>query len=338
LRMLGAIWRFWYTRGYLREAQLWFGFVEQDGLSGDALMQGRALHGAGVFAWARGDLEQAKALLDTATTLLQTTPSLIEHARAYNTLGLILRDQGDGQARSVLETSLALHRQADNIVGCLNVLNSLGGVAFDSSNLDEAGAFFAESYALATTHNHRIALARASANLGTVLHSIGKRQEAQTILTQSLELGREVDSRERIAQPLHVLGIMAVEEGVYHQAGAYLQECLQLYHDLDESLGIIESLEAIAYLLASIGGYDEHALTLWAGASQVRAVQQITLTPADQERYDDMLAQLLQRSDDAQYAQAEERGSAMTRVQCIAYARELLQTCCGDPSSKQHAA
>jgi tetratricopeptide (TPR) repeat protein len=108
LRIGGAIWRFWYTRGYFSEGR------EQ--LSG-------ALSAS------------AKSILPTPTEqAVPATGSLKARAKALHGAGVLAYAQGDyTSARSLFEESLALRRELGNKVGIASSLAGLGGVVVRSA-------------------------------------------------------------------------------------------------------------------------------------------------------------------------------------------------------------
>ena len=62
LRMSGALWRFWFVRGHVREGRRWISEALQSSPPDPTPALGRALFGGGALAVAEGDLEEGHAL------------------------------------------------------------------------------------------------------------------------------------------------------------------------------------------------------------------------------------------------------------------------------------
>ncbi|HWE61630.1 MAG TPA: adenylate/guanylate cyclase domain-containing protein, partial [Chloroflexota bacterium] len=108
LRLAGALWRFWYTRGHLSEGRGWLDELLADG-AGAASLRARALRGAGVLAYNQGDFARAVALTEQSLALYEQLGERQGVAATLNLLGYVAVKQGDGaRACTLSEASLAL--------------------------------------------------------------------------------------------------------------------------------------------------------------------------------------------------------------------------------------
>src|SRR5262249_51405046 len=142
LRLAGAIWRYWYTRGYLSEGRTW--------------------------------LEELLALLEELLVLPEgaSVPAAVR-AKALHGAATLASTQNDGARAAVLGAqSLALARESGDRALTASVLNSLGLAALQSGDVERAAPLFVES----------LALARAVGdpwNIGRTLHSLGQTRYTQ---------------------------------------------------------------------------------------------------------------------------------------------------------------
>src|SRR5206468_836748 len=111
LRLGGALWQFWYTRGYLGEGSRWLEEVLaaagllQRGQRGAARVTPRgevpgpiaakALNGAGVLAHYQGDYGRAAALCGESLALARRHGDKVGIAAALDGLAVVARSGGD---------------------------------------------------------------------------------------------------------------------------------------------------------------------------------------------------------------------------------------------------
>jgi tetratricopeptide (TPR) repeat protein len=109
LRLAGALWRFWYTYGFLSEGRRWVEAALAVGAQEPAAERAAALVGGGALAQAQGDRARARALLEEGVSAFRAAGLAAGVATALNFLGLVARDEGDdAQAVALHEEALAL--------------------------------------------------------------------------------------------------------------------------------------------------------------------------------------------------------------------------------------
>ena len=90
-------------------------------------------------------------------------------ARSLGNLGVIALDHGDNdRARSLLEESVALAREADDPALVATALNDLGSVALEQGDLGIAELLHQESLAMRRHLGARCEIARSLNNLGAI--------------------------------------------------------------------------------------------------------------------------------------------------------------------------
>ena len=112
LRLAGALWRFWFMRGYLGEGLRWLEAGLAGGQRAPLAVRAKALTGAGVLAHYRGDYGRAAALCGESLARARQGDDRASIAAALNGMALVARSGGNySAARAMYEESL-VHFQA----------------------------------------------------------------------------------------------------------------------------------------------------------------------------------------------------------------------------------
>ncbi|HEY0601835.1 MAG TPA: BTAD domain-containing putative transcriptional regulator, partial [Herpetosiphonaceae bacterium] len=179
IRLAGALWRFWETRGYLQEGRA----AAEDMLAriGDVEVAARAkaLRGAGYLAWLQGDTEIAYARLAESATLERSRDHRHGLAQTLNLIGHIATKQQDyGRAISSLEEALAIGRalRDDHLVD--TALNSLGNIAAFQADYEVARRYYHEALQLRRRTGDIRGLAVTLNHLGEILRWQGDLHQA----------------------------------------------------------------------------------------------------------------------------------------------------------------
>ena len=211
LRLGGALWRFWYVRGYYSEGRELLSQLL--GLAtGRTAARAKALNGAGALAQWQGD---------------------------YAT------------ARSLFEESLAIRQELGDKRGIASSLNNLGVVAYGQSDYEAARSLFEESLAIIRELGDRRRIAYSLGNLGNVAVDQGDYATARQHFQESLVILRELGDRGGIALSLGNLGSVALDQGDYAAARSLHQESLAIKRELGDKWGIALSLEGFVGLAAA---------------------------------------------------------------------------------------
>jgi non-specific serine/threonine protein kinase len=238
LRLGGAIYRFWWFRGYVSEGRAWLTRALAGGLGsvvGDAprvrRARAKALHGAAVLARAQGDLATSGALFAESLPIWQELGERWHEANAYHNLGAVATAQADfAAARTLTEAGLAIWREMNDDVGP----------------------------------------AWAVANLGQLAALDGDYEAARSLLDESLALyrrgGRTQPSSAR-ALAVEWLGIVAFQQADYAAALTHLRESLAILAGLREQYYAADVVDWIA-AVAVAQGQPARGLRL-AGAAAV---------------------------------------------------------------------
>lgn len=288
LRLAGALWRFWFTRGYLREGRDWLesllgalGDVQSEGSAQSTVplaVQVKALHGAGTLATWQGEYDIAVTLLEAELTLA--------------------REIGDAASTS-------------------SALNNLGVVALWQSRLDRAAACFEEAVAI---HKREGSLGRAATaleNLAETVYYQGDLDRATALVEEALPLFQQVGDAGGEASVLCALGHILRSRGHGARAAAQYRAALELRRDLGDSRGMVECLEGLGMVMASDGQAERGARLLSAAAS-IRQTIGFPVPPQEQPPLDLALAALRASLTEERFAAAWEQGRVLTAEQAIA--------------------
>jgi non-specific serine/threonine protein kinase len=128
-------------------------------------------------------------------------------------------------------------------------------------------------------------------NLGLLAQRAGNLDRARDLLADSLAMARAVGDRRLIAGALDRVASLAVGQSDLPAATASYAERLRLSTDLQDKRGVARALEGCAGLLFA-AGRPEPAMELCRLADALLASVGACRSPADQEAFEDLRAQL----------------------------------------------
>ncbi len=244
LRLAGAVWRFWSTRGYLSEGRLWLRTMLNLGATGvEALpVRVKALTGAAMLATDQGAFEEAFALCSRAVTLAREHGEPRDLVAALNAQGRLARVQ-DRYADAVgpHEVALTIARdvgdrsgEAAALMGLAGALGLLGAITRGSLLLEHALVVFREL-------GDKGGLAAAVHAQALEALTTGDYARLQTRGREALYLFRTLNDTGQVAESLWMLGIAALHQGDYDRAGALLEESVLLRRERGDERGAASS-------------------------------------------------------------------------------------------------
>jgi predicted ATPase/DNA-binding SARP family transcriptional activator len=229
LRLVGALWRFWWLRGELAEGRgrLEHAISRASGSPPELVAQ--AVAGAAGIAWSQGDARAARSL---ATDGVRAAGAGIHDVAAlycHTVLGLLARDDGDfGSATHHLHESASiaarLGRESDVHVAKMN----LGSVAFDSGDYDTAVELWEEVLAYHRGQNAEEGIAIALLNLGLAAYRLGDHAPARERFAAAETLFDRIAFREYHVHALHGLAAATAALGRAEEAARLLRRAADL--------------------------------------------------------------------------------------------------------------
>ena len=210
LRLCGAIWRFWFTRGFWAEGRRSLAAALSLADNVDPVRYVEPLWGATTMAVWQGDVEAGRA---TAVRLLELSRAAAlqrGEGMALGALAIVATQDGDhARATTLYERSLDLARAVDD--GWLQgvVTNNLGDLALIDGDYVRAVELFEESFEIGEARGDRDRRARARTNLGSAQLGLGEIRAARESYRAGLVAADEIGLREMIAGAL--LGLAACD-------------------------------------------------------------------------------------------------------------------------------
>lgn len=298
LRLAGALWWFWYTRGYLAEGRQWL--AEALALpGGDAWPAARAqvLLGAGVLAYHQED-----------------TPEELDQAAAF------------------CRESLALFRALGDRRGQHFALNALANVrARQAGGYAEAVALYEASLALARDLGDAVALGLSLNNLATAVRRQGDDARAAALFMESLALFQAQQDQAGAAHARHHLAELAYQHGDVAQSAALARESLASFGNLGDTWPVARGLELLASLAARVG-QPTHATRLLGAATALRETAGSAHSTDSQAEQARLIATLRAALNDEDFATAWAAGHALTLEQAVRDALALTETLTSAPA------
>jgi predicted ATPase/DNA-binding CsgD family transcriptional regulator len=258
LRMVKALWRFWYVRGYLTEGRQWSEAILATASSDPGVppvLRAAVLAGIGLLANDQGDYQEADRLLNESLALFRSAGDKQGISNCLNYLGVLARNLGNlKEAAHFYEESLSLQRQLGSKPGVAACLNNLGYLAISLGDFPSARRFVAESLGVLSELNDPMRTAIVLTNLGRIACATGDYATAEQRLLESLSLRKELLDTKGIPNSLSALGITALYTLNYDEAASYLRQSLELYRELNDR-------EAVAFVLNALGEVAHYAGT-----------------------------------------------------------------------------
>lgn len=209
----------------------------------------------GRFWEVRGHLSEGRQALRDVLGAGDAPPLL--RARALNAAALLAQRQGDyAAARSRLEESLGLRRQAGDRLGVAAALHGLGNLAALARDLETARRLYEEALDAGRQLGDPALMAAALDNLGWVAHVSADFPSARGYYEEALALQRSLGDVRGVALVLGQLGDLAYQQGEYVRAAACHAESLELRSQLGDRAGRADSLATLGHLALHEGDLD----------------------------------------------------------------------------------
>ena len=215
LRLAGALWWYWYHRGYLVEGRRWLEQAIALDPGGQPAARARAFLAAGHLAHYQGEEAQAVAHLEASLALFREIGDAWCMAVALETLGVRDEDRGDydvATARFTEALPLFLACGEDRYYAMTHY--HLGIVAYGRGELAAAAALCREGQRLASAAGDPFGAVAALSYLGLIWTDQGAYEEAAGALLESLAIDRASGHPEGVARDVASLAALAQSCGL----------------------------------------------------------------------------------------------------------------------------
>jgi tetratricopeptide (TPR) repeat protein len=321
VKLAGAIWRFWWMRGYITEGRRWLDMALSN-TSQRTADRARADYGASILAKVQGD---------KATTILLEAESLsiyrelgVGRGVAQVLLGVGLRQRAAGDleaAEASFKESLEISRGLGDTWGTAGALTNLGLIIFGRDD-ETARIYLEEGLQVMRQAGDRNNVTLILNNLGVLALHRGDLGEARRLWTENLRVYRELGNKESEALTLSNLALVAREEGQLIEARELNLQSLNTYFQLGNTDNLASGLERAASI-AAVGRQPVRAARLYGAAAALYEAAHLARQPYYQQDYERMMTLVRESLDEAEIAKAVQEGRSMSPAEAVAYAREI---------------
>lgn len=250
LRLVGALWRFWYLRGYLSEGRRNLDEAIEASAGASSALRARALAGAGLIAHAQGDYAHAPALAEESLAEARRAGDEREVMLALDVMSLLAEYREDYQrAVRLLEEALALGRKTGDTAGTARALVRLGSVKLtEEADRPATLHLIEEGLALYRELGHKGGISSSTRALALAHAVAGHEDTAIALLEDSIAMCKELGDKGGTAFATLGLAFIAMNRGDTQEAKTRSQESFSLYTEVGNKWGIAGSLVFLAHL------------------------------------------------------------------------------------------
>jgi non-specific serine/threonine protein kinase len=284
LRLTGALWRFWQTRGYLREGRRWIAEAVARDAGPPTSARAKSLSVAGNLAWIQKDNDSATAFHEESLRIWEGLGDTAGVARALFMRGLVATQVGD-------------------LDGLAEIVDRAAPLV---ATLDEA---------------HWVVPA-SRVNEGLVAYYRGDPERAAALLYSAKACYVTCGFEWGIAWLTSHLAEFAADRHDVPEAVRLRQESLRLYWDHGDRWGVVEAMTEIASLAAETA-HATCAARLFGAADALRATIGIPVTPAFLARHKRGEAAARTALGETAFLHAKEQGRALPLGDAVAEAGSL---------------
>ena len=213
LELVGALARFWYLRGHLREgsSRAEEALAACDNQSPERV---KALYAAMLCTHRLGNYQRADAFVQERLELARRLDDAEAVALSLLAVGLIAHSVGEYERALAAASEAAELARAGGYTWILAMATTnLGGTALEQGDYAEARALLEESLALYRQLGAERDAAGGLARLGILASREGRNDEAETLLHESLERAQALVDKEMAIWCLEELASLAVARG-----------------------------------------------------------------------------------------------------------------------------
>ncbi len=249
LRLAGALWHYWFARGYVDVGRA---YVEQALMTGPTertTIEAKALNGAGALALHIGDSDRARRRLEEALSIWREIEGYEGVARSLANLGIVAyKETNYSEARRFHEQALEVTRSLNRPDVLAGLLGDAALVEIADEEYDRAEELLQERLAITQGQGDRIGVARATASLGTVAQYRGDYEAARVLSEQALRTLEEETDLRGVAFAALSLGHVLHHQGRYADARTHYAYSLEVARGLGDMQGVAESLRYLGKL------------------------------------------------------------------------------------------
>jgi predicted ATPase/class 3 adenylate cyclase/DNA-binding CsgD family transcriptional regulator len=323
LRSCGALSRFWFLHGDLREGRGWLRESLAAGDSADVAVRVTALAGAGLLALEEHDFEAAALLLEKSLELCGGLDDKRRLAVVVGVHALSARYRLDFAAgMDLYGEAVALAREAGDRWLAAQFLEGLGNMAWNfAMDFDTLREALGESLAIFRELGDQTSAAVTLQYLGWAAVCADDLAAARAHYDEALPTLRGRRNRWGLAHALIGLGHLDLESGDLASARSHLSEAIHIMGAVDPRRVLIIGVE-VAQLALAAGDRERGARLLGAIEALSGPVLE-TFPVVFRVIYERALTRARRELNDAAFEAAQARGRSLSLEETIAEAAEL---------------
>jgi len=169
LKLAGALWLFWYIRGYWKEGRYWLeSLLEEASSVEDRSIVAKGLYAAAAIAHNQGDLDVAESFATRSLEIAEELENQSFQAEALNIMGTILTRAGKyEEANESYDRALKIFRSLDDDVGVGAALISKGFMHFTAGKFEKTIEVSLRALDIYKPRNDLVRIGKCLCNIGS---------------------------------------------------------------------------------------------------------------------------------------------------------------------------
>jgi len=274
----------------------------------------------GFFWFVRGHLREGVVWLDKVLENIEGAPSSSQ-AKAFRFLGSLLlfsEDKDFERISTLLDKSLSIYRELDDLAGIAWVLNQLGIVANVQGELKKAEQLFTEGLVIREEVRNPWDIAQSLGNLAALAIRHKDNVSGKEFAERALAWFQKAGDRRSVARVIGDLAWIARKEGDFSGAAALQTQSLTQLVQLGDDWSCAELLEGLASG-AYEQGISKRAAILFGAAETLRDNVGMPLQGIEYDFYKKDLVEFWMDVGKKKFASAWAQGGAMTLEQVVKF-------------------
>jgi predicted ATPase/serine/threonine protein kinase len=281
LRIAGALFRLWSSRGQLSEARRWLDRALSVDAPVSAEVRAKGLYAAAYCALGQGEFSEAVTRFEESLHLSREQKDRAGVARCLAQLAWLLTARGDHEQGAALSReSLGLAREVGDTRTASLVLATLADIAFAEGDYRSASDLYAETLEARRALGDVRTVADALLKTGRARALAGERDRALTSLEEGLQLARALGDGWTTSVALASLAFVALLDNDGEAAVPLLGDALDWAIRRGDKRLVAECAACLA-AAAVIRGDHDRAARLWGAADAARADIGAAISPVE---------------------------------------------------------
>jgi tetratricopeptide (TPR) repeat protein len=283
LRIVGAMWPYWWRQGHHVEWRSWVSRAEKVSAGTTPVVRAGVLNAKGRLLWAFNNLTESR--------------------QAHTEALAIFRPLGDAY-----DTGMAL---ADLAAASFGI----------AAEYAEAIASCQEGLALLRQTDDKGAIAQALNILGELARNHGDTDLAQSAYEECLAIAREIGDKLREEFQYGNLGAVALNRGEYDQARQFQKRAMMLAAEIGNKHGILDHMAFMACVMTG-RGQPRRAARLIGASEALHTGMEVEMQASDLPDYERWVAMLREQLGEETFNALRAEGSVMSLDEAVKYALE----------------